>query len=82
MPNRSREEDSIGVLTIPQYLCKKKLERIEQKNWLKYKDYHFNYWELQNRKFPWYCKNTDYERIKSNKSKDLTIFKDEILKNI
>ena len=50
--HRSREEDSIGVLTVPQDLCKKKLERIEQKNWLKYKDYHFNYLRVVKSKFP------------------------------
>ena len=49
--NKPREEDSIGVLTIPHDLYKKATRKVEQKNWLKYQDYHFKYWynwEIEN----------------------------------
>ena len=56
---------------------------VEQKNWLKNQDYHFKYLRVVKLKIPLISyKNTDYERTNSNKSEDLTIFKDEILKNI
>ena len=38
--NKPREEDNIGVLTVPQDLCKE-TRKVEQKNWLKNQDYLF-----------------------------------------
>ena len=45
-------------------------------------NYHFTIDIIENWKFPWYCKKSDYERIRSNKSENFTIYKYEILKNI
>ena len=79
--NKSREEDSIGVLTIP-HDFEKEIGEAEQKNWLKTKITILNIDTIEKSKIPLILQKSDYERIKSNKSEDFTIYKDEILKNI